>query len=192
MLVLSASLAVYAFADAAFLVINRNAGMRPDVTREALKLCFFLYCLVLLRLTEFQHVRIFGWEPRSNVAINLVPFRVIAREIGSIARYGVNQRSVDINLYGNILLLLPLGLLAPALWPRFRSCLNCLLLGAAVSICIESAQYVLTSLGFVHRMADVDDVLLNTLGAVVGYGAYLLLRFLLRKSLPARSDRYKV
>jgi len=74
------------------------------------------------------------------------------------------------NLVGNFLLLLPLGIYGPILTPRLRSLPAILLLGAGLSVLIELGQLaVATAYGFPVRVADVDDVLLNTLGVLAGY-----------------------
>ena len=74
------------------------------------------------------------------------------------------------NLVGNVLLLLPLGIYGPILMPRLRSVPAMLLAGAGVSALIELGQLaVATAYGFPVRVADVDDVVLNTVGVLVGY-----------------------
>jgi glycopeptide antibiotics resistance protein len=73
-----------------------------------------------------------------------------------------------VNLLGNLALTAPLGIIGPWLWGQARcgNVLGVLLCGFVVSVAIEATQYACE-----HRMADVDDVLLNTIGAVMGYGA---------------------
>ena len=54
--------------------------------------------------------------------------------------------------------------------PRLRSLLATVLVGAAISALIELGQLaVATAYGFPVRVADVDDVLLNTAGVLTGY-----------------------
>ena len=73
-------------------------------------------------------------------------------------------------IVGNFLLLLPLGVYGPILTPRLRSLPAIVLAGAGLSILIELGQLaVATAYGFPVRVADIDDVLLNTLGTLVGY-----------------------
>jgi glycopeptide antibiotics resistance protein len=73
-------------------------------------------------------------------------------------------------LVGNFLLLLPLGIYGPILSPRLRSLPAILVVGAGLSAAIELGQLaVATAYGFPVRVADVDDVLLNTLGVLAGY-----------------------
>jgi glycopeptide antibiotics resistance protein len=66
---------------------------------------------------------------------------------------------------GNIVLFLPLGLLLPLLWPQLNRWWRVMALGAGTSIGIELAQIAMAS---IHR-PDVNDVLLNTLGASLGW-----------------------
>jgi glycopeptide antibiotics resistance protein len=76
-------------------------------------------------------------------------------------------------IVGNLLLLLPLGVYGPILTPRLRSLAAILLAGVVLSAAIELGQLAIaTAYGFPVRVADVDDVLLNTIGAVAGYAGW--------------------
>lgn len=66
---------------------------------------------------------------------------------------------------GNILLGVPFGVLFPVLVPRTRGILRVLLLTAVVMLLVELVQGALVT----GRAFDVDDVILNTGGALVGY-----------------------
>jgi glycopeptide antibiotics resistance protein len=71
---------------------------------------------------------------------------------------------------GNVLLMLPIGLLGPLALPLLDRWWRVALLAATLSSCIELAQLLVPD-----RSADVDDVLLNTLGALLGYALLRLL-----------------
>lgn len=80
----------------------------------------------------------------------------------------------------NIILFLPLGFLAPLLWNSWRQENRVILLGFAVSAAIEILQM------FCGRATDVDDLLMNTMGAMFGYLFFCwcqrqLLSFYIRK-----------
>ena len=78
-----------------------------------------------------------------------------------------------IQLIGNLLLLAPLGVYGPALWRQLRSFAATAVVAAVLSTAIELGQLGLSELyGFPIRIADVDDVILNTAGALVGYAAW--------------------
>jgi glycopeptide antibiotics resistance protein len=81
-------------------------------------------------------------------------------------------------MVGNLLLLLPVGLLGPVVLPWMDRWLRVLVASLALSTAIELAQ-----LGISDRSADVDDVLLNVAGAILGYAVLLVLRIGSRRPL---------
>ena len=66
---------------------------------------------------------------------------------------------------GNVLLGVPFGILVPIVAPRMRGVLRVLLLTAIVMLLVEFAQGALIT----GRAFDIDDVILNTTGALIGY-----------------------
>ena len=75
------------------------------------------------------------------------------------------------NTFGNLALLLPLGILLPLISHRFRTLKRVLLLALCLSVGIEASQFVLRFFGNL-RAVDIDDVILNTLGACLGFAFY--------------------
>ena len=66
---------------------------------------------------------------------------------------------------GNVLLGVPFGLLLPVLFPRARGLVRVVVLTALVMLCVEAVQGTVVE----GRAFDIDDVLLNTFGALLGY-----------------------
>ncbi|MEV7859662.1 VanZ family protein [Streptomyces hirsutus] len=83
---------------------------------------------------------------------------------------------------GNLLLGVPFGVLAPVLAPRTRGFLQVLLLTGIVMLMVEFAQGALIT----GRAFDIDDVILNTSGALIGY---LLLGRRLSRAVHARKPK---
>ncbi|MCZ4604902.1 VanZ family protein [Streptomyces chartreusis] len=83
---------------------------------------------------------------------------------------------------GNVLLGAPFGVLVPVIAPRTRGVLRVLLLTATVMLLVEFAQGALVT----GRAFDVDDVILNTTGALIGY---LLLGRRMSRMVHARKPR---
>ena len=104
---------------------------------------------------------------------NLVPFRTIAEYFGVLR--GGSVTLFLVNFAGNILVFVPLGLLPPLLWRRCRGAWGAALT-ALCSLFVELCQI------FTGRSVDVDDLILNTLGGLLGW---LLARLLLRRSRDA-------
>ena len=105
---------------------------------------------------------------------NFVPFMEIRRFI----RYGsqLGNLSVFFNLFGNILGFLPFGFFLPVISPKMHHAARVILLGAVASTAVELIQLV-TRTG----ICDIDDVILNTIGAAAGYGLFHLTNELRRK-----------
>jgi glycopeptide antibiotics resistance protein len=77
------------------------------------------------------------------------------------------------NARGNVMLFFPLGILLPLVWRRFRFWRG-MQLAVALSVSIEIVQYI--SRGWSNRSTDVNDVILNVVGAGLGLGLVSLLR----------------
>lgn len=93
---------------------------------------------------------------------NFTPFLMI-KEIfldGSIFSSLVNN-------IGNIAMFIPFGLLFPLTFPKRSSFLSVLLTGAGLSCSIEIIQWFME-----NRWSDIDDLILNTFGTVLGYGIF--------------------
>ena len=67
------------------------------------------------------------------------------------------------HVFGNLMWFMPLGFLLPRLKPGCRW-YHALLAGAALSVTVELLQYLLGT-----GMPDIDDVMLNTTGALLGF-----------------------
>lgn len=80
------------------------------------------------------------------------------------------------HMLDNMLLFVPLGILLPAMHKKLDSWLYALLNGAMLSTAIETTQ-LLASIG----ICDVDDILANTVGSMLGYLLYKLLAPYIRK-----------
>ena len=77
---------------------------------------------------------------------------------------------------GNLLVLIPFGLFAALLW-RGSTWRRALVLGLVVSLFVECWQLL------VGRAFDIDDLLLNTIGAMLGYGLWRLLRLIFPRGM---------
>lgn len=95
--------------------------------------------------------------------VNLVPFKTLWQQL--TAPTGIAFRQIG----GNLGLLLPVGLIGPILVPRLSRAREVLLASLAISVCIELAQLIGTATTFIARSVDVDDVMLNVAGAVLGW-----------------------
>ncbi len=125
---------------------------------------FMIYLLFLMRSSRFFWAPDGYWETfRGNV--NLIPFRTIAEYAKGLSKTA-NGDSV-INLYGNVIMFVPLGFFLPTVFPKARPFRSCLLTALVILCTVELIQLI-TLLGSL----DIDDVILNLAGVVVGYGVW--------------------
>lgn len=97
---------------------------------------------------------------------NLVPLKSIAQYTRGYPR---NDTIRVINLYGNIGVFMPFGLITPVLRRKWSGFKTAFLVSAAFSLLLETLQFI-TGQG----VADIDDLLLNVSGGLLGYGLYCL------------------
>ena len=133
-----------------------NAVYWHDLRRTAGYFMFACYLAAVCALVGLPGIGNFHWE----LNLNILPFAGMAADVKNAAL--------------NVLLFVPLGLLAPLLWPDLRRLKHMALLALAFSGLIEILQI------FTFRASDINDLITNTLGAVIGFG--------LARLLPWRAD----
>ncbi|WP_125604263.1 VanZ family protein [Lapidilactobacillus bayanensis] len=123
---------------------------------------FVFYVLLLLALTVFRGIY-FPWQiklylHRSLSEINLTPFVETLK-----LQNGLSNLDFIYNLYGNIAWFVPFGFLLPLL-RRKRGFLITVFSGAVLSLMIETIQFFIGT-----GVTDIDDLIFNTTGALLGY-----------------------
>lgn len=98
---------------------------------------------------------------------NIYPFREIKRYLTYAHILGI--RSVILNLAGNVVGFMPFGLLLPLMRSEVRKAWRVTVLGFEISALIELSQLI-----FKVGCFDVDDIILNTFGAWLGYVLFYL------------------
>lgn len=128
---------------------------------------FALYAAFLLKLLLLSRA------PGSERSVNLIPFASIADYAFSHSP-GAGQAAFA-NVVGNILVFIPLGVYAS--WLRHRApAWLAMLAVASVSVAVETIQGV-----FAVGASDIDDVILNFVGGLIGMLAFWLLSATLRE-----------
>ena len=177
-------------ASAAFLALlplrQRHLAARRQVNgpwREAGLFLFVVFCAGLAALTVFPagFWRLSHWEHALRGegplfppvdwevqwrTLQLTPFQEIWRAF--------RGPWVMFLMLANIGIFLPIGFFPALLWRKWRWWKS-LLLGCGASCSIEFIQF------FIGRSTDIDDVILNTAGALLGFWLYCLARALFPK-----------
>lgn len=146
--------------------------MKKSVIDRGIAVLFALYIVVLFYILFLYGGRAgnqFGLEVFSEKhfkMVNCIPFATIFSFIKRAYESSINIDIVVRNIAANILMFLPMGMALPVLFEKkFDKCWKLLLFVTALVLAIEIIQFV-TFLG----SADIDDLILNVLGAAVGYG----------------------
>jgi glycopeptide antibiotics resistance protein len=132
--------------------------------RITLLVGLFAYVLFILDLALLQF-------PSRNPQANFLPLHSI------IADWRGGGRGFVVNFVGNLLAFMPIGLIPPLARPRRATAWHVALFCFGLSAFIEVGQYVSG-----RRVADVDDLLLNTIGGLLGYFLFSTVRWTLMSS----------
>jgi glycopeptide antibiotics resistance protein len=93
-------------------------------------------------------------------------------------------------LGGNVLTLAPFGFLLPFTAPRLATWRRMALAALLFPLGIELAQLSLSlTLGYSYRVTEIDDVLLNAAGVLLGFAAYVAARGIVASPLPKTPTR---
>jgi glycopeptide antibiotics resistance protein len=138
--------------------------------RQKQKLHVGVVVVFLLYILELSYFLFFAeMLGRKNVEpqyhYNLVLFREIRRFW--VYRDVVGTNAMVLNLIGNVIAFMPFGYFVPALFRRAGHGLTVGLVSFLVSLLIECTQLICKVGSF-----DVDDLLLNTAGGILGYLVY--------------------
>ena len=141
----------------------KNHNEKVVFYKEFLNLMFIIYVLLLYQLLT-------NVETNSNGGYNLVPF-------AEIFRYEVGSPMFIYNVAGNIALFIPFGFII-SVYCKPKKIWTNLIIAIIVSSTIELVQLN------IGRSFDIDDIILNTIGCIIGFLLYIGLNAIL-KHLPS-------
>lgn len=155
--------------------LNSRNRTNFSLKREVMLNVFFIYMLCLIGITLFP-LNIILDRDYSWIPINLIPVIGTAKEVIKTTN-NPNMRSFMIkfwikNIGGNLILLLPIGIMVPILWGKFDSLIKITFFAFCLSLGIETLQLISGYIGNIGRAFDIDDILLNTVGASIGFMFY--------------------
>lgn len=134
-----------------------------------------VYCAILVKVVVFKgltHARPPALSPDAarRVVIrwgaNFVPFKTILPQLRGEPRWS----TAVVNLAANTVLFVPVGLLIPLIYRRV-TWRRMLVVAVGVGVVMEGLEWV-----FNVGVVDVDDVILNGLGVMVGYCIFVFLK----------------
>lgn len=138
---------------------------------EAIQLLFLVNLLVIYRMTFHPFSKVDGQvQPLLFDAATAWPFRMNLVPFVNLLDYPT-KGEILLNVIGNSTMFIPTGIMTPLIYKKLNSFKKTVLTGFLISLAIEIIQ-----LPFAVRCSDVDDLILNTLGCILGYGILTLCR----------------
>lgn len=122
--------------------------------KEIFTLFFLIYILCLFQIVTFEDQSLYI------SGNNLVPFK-------EILRYEFGSRLFIKNVIGNVVLFIPYGLFV-SLYAKLDKPFHAICLVFFASVTVETTQLL------IGRIFDIDDIILNVVGGMIGYGIYSL------------------
>lgn len=148
------------------------AASKKDKRKKWVIVLLVLYLVVLFYLLFFAEQM--GRSGGAEYRYNMVPFKEIKRFVLNARTLGI--RAVVLNVLGNIVVFIPLGYFIPRVLKDNPGAIVSVLLCMEFSLAVELVQLISKK-----GCCDVDDVILNTLGGLMGYIVYYFLRRRKRK-----------
>jgi glycopeptide antibiotics resistance protein len=140
--------------------------------------CYILFLIKLVFLSRVSILDLFNNQRTLDKSINLIPFYSIKEYIFSNS--ATIKKFAFGNVFGNIVIFIPLGTYL-SLFKKDKRVISNLLFIFIVSLFIEVIQGILRI-----GASDIDDIILNCLGGLVGILGHKLLLFLLRDEKKVR------
>ncbi len=140
----------------------KNNRHKVYLHKELMHLIFITYILLLFMLLSKS-------DMNSLNGFNLVPFK-------EIMRYEFMSNSFIYNVLGNIIIFMPFGYFVGYYIHSRKGATN-FIAALGISVTVEFIQY------FIGRTFDIDDIILNVVGAFIGFTIYKIL-YSVKRSLP--------
>lgn len=143
--------------------MEKTQSFRADRAARLLLLAYALLLFWVLFLQRAETAR-HAWDDGFAAAqMNLIPFATVDRYVRAI-RHGRVVGIAYVNLLGNLLLFMPMGVLLPLSFRLFQSPWRFFLFMLVLLPAVEALQLLLRC-----GCCDVDDVILNFIGAATAY-----------------------
>lgn len=159
---------------------------RIDIKRELQLLLVYICLVVVARFTFFPFSTVNGQiQPLVFNAANAFPFRINFIPFVNLFDY-TERRDAILNFVGNTTMFIPIGIVWPTVYKELDSHRKVIAAGVGFSLFIEILQ-----LPFFDRVSDIDDLILNSAGFLMGYGIYVFVKYLKNKAYERRCGDYE-
>ena len=142
-----------------------------DWKRELQLLLVYICIVVIARFTFCPFGKVDGKiQPLLFDASKIFPPRINLVPFVHMNDYAIFKEAV-LNFVGNTAMFIPVGIVYPYVYKKLNTHGKVIAAGVGFTLCIEIVQLL-----FYDRVTDIDDLILNSLGYLIGYGIYLLVK----------------
>lgn len=164
-------------AIATFLLISsiQEVDKRLRIVTVSWLIIFVFYDILLINILFLNGSRHFRAISTMSITeyigrnTNLTPFKTIGEYIRFLISGSINKSIIVENLLGNIILFAPMGILIPCIFQSLRKFKKFLFVMIIILVSVEIGQFITRS-----GRCDIDDVILNLIGAILFYGLWNL------------------
>lgn len=147
------------------IILNKKSNKQIKWQHYLFGYLLILYLIISLKdivgfpTLSYLERRAMGGAPIFDPVLNFIPL----------------SSGIEISTVLNIVFFMPFGFLLPTLWKRFRKFIPTVVAGFLFSVIIEVGQL------FTIRATDVDDLIMNTLGTILGFIVFKILSMIFKK-----------
>lgn len=150
---------------------------RIDWKRELQLILVYICIIVVVRYTFCPFGKVDGKiQPLIFDVAKMLPPRINLVPLVHLLDYAIAGEAT-LNIVGNTTMFIPIGIIFPIVYTKLNTHAKVIAAGVGFSLCIEILQ-----IPFYDRVSDVDDLILNSVGFLSGYGIYLLIKRIKRTS----------
>ncbi|OFI06697.1 VanZ like family protein [Clostridium acetireducens DSM 10703] len=150
------------------IILNKNSkSLKKEIKLQHYIFGYLFILYLMIALEEVGFPSLFEWRRTLRFSqtvfspnINSIPFK----------------DGLEISGILNIIFFIPFGFLLPTLWEKYRNLWTTLFHGLFFSIIIETGQLFVK-----YRATDIDDLILNTLGAICGWLIFNIMKKIFHK-----------
>ena len=160
------------FITAAWIIVRLLVALKDktfSVKRELLMLLVYICLIVIARFVYFELNPVLGYPLPLKIVLSKNYTDYV--QLKPFTFFSDFYNGLTVNLIGNFTMFIPVGIVWPVCFKKLNNYLKAVIAGCGFSLFIE-----LTQLFCEGRHTDIDDLILNTAGAMVGAAIVFIVR----------------
>ncbi|MFF3025429.1 VanZ family protein [Gottfriedia sp. NPDC057948] len=150
-------------------VIKLLRKKEVNILKVLMTFIFMNYVLFIIFILFFPiFIDPHALEKGQSISYNIIPFKSLYETTVFCIKHGYYSTLIK-NIIGNLILIMPISFYLKILWNKLKDWRIVLILSFLISIFIELTQLIENIFQGTGRSVDIDDVILNVTGFILGY-----------------------